>query len=69
MKAAFAKYTLDFINPAGTSRGTLLKKDTYFLKIWDAENPDIFGIGECALFKGLSKEDNDTYEEKLKELI
>lgn len=53
MKAAFAKYTLDFINPAGTSRGTLLKKDTYFLKIWDEQCPERFGIGECALFKGL----------------
>ena len=68
MKAAFAKYTLDFINPAGTSRGTLLKKDTYFLKIWDEQCPERFGIGECALFKGLSADDNDSYEPKLHEL-
>ena len=57
MKAAFAKYSLDFINPAGTSRGVLLKKDTYFLKIWDEQSPDHFWIGECALFKGLSAKD------------
>ena len=68
MRAAFAKYTLDFINPAGTSRGVLFKKDTYFLKIWDEACPERFGIGECALFKGLSAEDNDTYESKLREL-
>lgn len=68
MKAAFAKYTLDFINPAGTSRGVLLQKDTYFLKIWDEQCPERFGLGECALFKGLSAEDNDRYEPKLREL-
>ncbi len=68
MKAAFAKYTLDFINPAGTSRGTLLKKDTYFLKIWDEQSPGRYGLGECALFKGLSAEDSDRYEPKLREL-
>lgn len=67
-RATYAPYRLIFKSPSGTSRGILTVKDTYFLKIWYAENPDIFGIGECALFKGLSKEDNDTYEEKLKEL-
>lgn len=68
MKAAYAKYSLHFIKPGGTSRGVLTQKDTYFLKIWDEETPGVFGIGECALFKGLSAEDDDTYEEKLKEL-
>ena len=65
-RATYAPYRLIFKSPSGTSRGILTVKDTYFLKIWDAEKPNIFGIGECALFKGLSKEDNDTYEEKLK---
>ncbi len=68
MKAAFAPYRLQFIEPGGTSRGVLYHKDTYFLKIWDEENPEVYGLGECALFKGLSAEDNDTYEDKLREL-
>lgn len=68
MKAAYAKYRLDFIEPGGTSRGVLTHKDTYFLKIWDPEAPEHFGIGECALFKGLSVEDDETYEGKLQEL-
>lgn len=68
MKAAFARYTLDFIKPGGTSRGVLYKKDTYFIKLWDESAPEHYGIGECALFKGLSAEDNDTYEDKLHEL-
>lgn len=68
MKAAYSKYRLDFITPGGTSRGVLTHKDTYFLKIWDEVCPEQFGIGECALFKGLSAEDDDTYEGKLQEL-
>ena len=43
-------------------------KDTYFLKGGDESNPSVFGIGECALFKGLSAEDDADYEEKLIEL-
>ncbi|MCM2301733.1 MAG: o-succinylbenzoate synthase [Flavobacteriaceae bacterium] len=62
MKARYIKYTLQFKLPAGTSRGTLKTKDTYFLII---ENKGKIGIGECALFKGLSIDDKPDYEEKL----
>lgn len=68
MKAVYAPYTLNFITPGGTSRGVMTTKDTYFIKIWDESNPDIYGIGECALFKGLSAEDDENYEVKLQEL-
>lgn len=63
MKAHFNKYTLEFKRPAGTSRGTLRIKETYFLYI---KNGDKVGIGECNLFKGLSIDDRPDYEEKLK---
>ncbi len=62
IKAAFTKYTLHFKQPAGTSRGVLRTKDTYLLKLF---NDDILGIGECALFKGLSIDDVPNYEQKL----
>lgn len=68
MKAAYAPYRLIFKAPAGTSRGVLRYKDTYFLKVWDESNPDVFGLGECALYKGLSREDTPQYEDKLREL-
>ena len=68
MKAAFAPYTLNFITPGGTSRGIMTTKDTYFIKLWDESNPEVYGIGECALFKGLSAEDDEHYEDKLREL-
>ena len=53
LKARYFPYTLKFITPGGTSRGVLKTKLTYFITIIkDGE----FGIGECALFKGLSHE-------------
>lgn len=39
------------------------QKETYFLKI---ENEDNLGIGECAIFRGLSYDDTPDYEDKLK---
>ncbi|PRP66093.1 o-succinylbenzoate synthase [Nonlabens agnitus] len=62
MKASFQKYTLEFKQPAGTSRGVLKTKDTYFLTL---ENDSEKGIGECNLFKGLSSDDRPDYEEQL----
>jgi len=62
MKAFFKKYTLNFKRPAGTSRGILHTKDTYFLIL---QSGDKTGYGECNLFKGLSADDLPDYEEKL----
>ncbi len=62
MKATFKKYILNFKNPAGTSRGTLKTKETWFLKI---ENGAKWGIGECGMFRGLSIDDRPDFEEKL----
>ncbi len=69
MRLAFTPYTLDFKTPGGTSRGILNKKLTYLLKIYDERDPDHYGIGEAALFQGLSAEDNDRYEYKLIETL
>jgi o-succinylbenzoate synthase len=63
MKAYFKPYILNFINASGTSRGVLRQKKTYFICIEDENN---FGIGEAALFEGLSYDDRPSYEEKLK---
>ncbi|MDX1829105.1 MAG: o-succinylbenzoate synthase [Lutibacter sp.] len=62
MKATFQKYILQFKQASGTSRGILKTKETYFLKITNGVK---FGIGECAVFRGLSVDDVPNYEEKL----
>lgn len=63
MKANYKKYTLNFKRASGTSRGVLRTKETYFLKVSDGLK---IGIGECAIFRGLSADDRPDYEGKLK---
>ena len=62
MKANFKKYTLNFKQPGGTSRGVLHSKETYFLLL---HKEDKNGVGECGVFKGLSVDDRPDYEDKL----
>ena len=63
MIASYHKYLLEFKRPSGTSRGVLLDKETFILEI--SENGKK-GVGECAIFRGLSFDDRPDYEEKLK---
>ncbi|MPS65599.1 MAG: o-succinylbenzoate synthase [Chryseobacterium sp.] len=63
MKAEYSRYLLQFKRPSGTSRGVLHEKETFILEV--SEN-DKKGIGECAIFRGLSFDDRPDYEEKLK---
>ncbi|GLB53682.1 o-succinylbenzoate synthase [Neptunitalea chrysea] len=62
MKATYKKYILDFKRPSGTSRGVLLKKETWFILL---EDKDSIGIGECGILRALSFDDRPDYEEKL----
>lgn len=62
MTAKYSRYLLEFKRPSGTSRGVLHEKETFILEI--SENGKK-GIGECAVFRGLSFDDKPEYEEKL----
>lgn len=63
MKAKYRPYLLKFKKPSGTSRGVLTTKETYILEI---SNNGRKGVGECAVFRGLSYDDTPDYEAKLK---
>lgn len=69
MRLEFAPYRLIFNEPAGTSRGVLTEKPTFFIKIYDENDPAQFGIGEAAVFPGLSPEADGNYVWKLTELM
>lgn len=69
MRLAFLPYVLKFRHPAGTSRGVLTEKPTYLLKVYDENNPGVFGLGEASIFPGLSTEADGRYEFKLIELL
>jgi L-alanine-DL-glutamate epimerase and related enzymes of enolase superfamily len=68
LKTQFIPYRLIFKKPGGTSRGVLTTKETWFVKIWNEETPELFGLGECALFRGLGCDDRPDYETVLQSL-
>ncbi|KAF2506709.1 o-succinylbenzoate synthase [Flavobacterium zhairuonense] len=63
MNATYHKYMLQFKVPSGTSRGIMTEKETWFIIL---EENGKKGIGECGILRGLSADDRDDYEEKLK---
>jgi len=63
MKATYHKYMLEFKRPSGTSRGVMTEKETWFIVL---EKNRKKGIGECGILRGLSADDREDYEEKLK---
>lgn len=69
MRLQFCPYILKFIAPAGTSRGVMTEKLTAFLRIFDENDPEKYGIGEAAIFQGLSPEADERYFYKVIELV
>ncbi len=61
-KCSYTKYVLKFYRPAGTSRGILFEKLSYFIR-W--EEGDQVYWAECGLLKGLSIDDRPDYEDRL----
>ena len=65
VRITYKKHVLRFKRPAGTSRGVLRQKTSFYLLVSDPENPGITGIGECSTIKGLSPDPWEHYEETL----
>lgn len=65
LRANTVYHPLIFKTPAGTSRGVLHRKESWFLKIENSNEPGLFGLGECSLIQGLSPDDRNSYEDEL----
>jgi o-succinylbenzoate synthase len=65
MKAYFQKRIFKFKNPAGTSRGILHEKPSWYIYLYDEQKPEIKGIGECSIIPGLSLDDKSNLEDKI----
>ncbi|MDD6357836.1 MAG: o-succinylbenzoate synthase [Bacteroidales bacterium] len=63
----FIPYTLHFKKPAGTSRGVYTTRKVWYALLTDQENPEHFGVGECAPLPNLSCDDVPGYEAFLAE--
>ncbi len=66
MRASIIPYNLKFKQAAGTSRGILYEKESWFIVL---ESNGIRGIGECSLIPGLSPENRNLYESELDWLV
>lgn len=65
MIASVSKINLVFKSPAGTSRGILNTKTSWFLSLSQEDNPEIRGIGEIAPIPGLSVDNLDEIETEI----
>ncbi|MFO7978742.1 MAG: o-succinylbenzoate synthase [Bacteroidales bacterium] len=68
LQARYVFHPMIFRRPAGTSRGVLLSRQTWYLLVTDTDSPEITGIGECGLIPGLSPDDQHQVEGELKKL-
>lgn len=62
MNATVVPYTLQFANPAGTSRGVYTTRKSWFIVLRDG---DRVGVGECAPLPNLSCDDLPNYQERI----
>lgn len=69
LRAQYCKHTLNFKFDAGTSRGVLKNKDSFYLKIFEKGEPERFGLGEAGPLKGLSVDFGEVAENKLQDLV
>ncbi len=65
LKAAWARHRLNFRFKAITSRGSMMWRDTYFIKVWDDASAGPYGIGEASPLRGLSRDDVPGFEDAL----
>jgi o-succinylbenzoate synthase len=65
LKARYIFHPLHFKRPAGTSRGVLQRKASWFFQIWEAENPAVRGTGEISLIPGLSLDNENEIPNEL----
>lgn len=71
LKATYEQKTFIFKRPAGTSRGVLAEKKSWFITVWDEENPFVKGIGECSVLPNLSPDyyTDKQYEMKVEDVV
>lgn len=71
MRYTVQQKIFQFINPAGTSRGVLHEKKSWFINVWSEDQPEISGLGECSIIPGLTPEyisDHD-YEDRIHQAL
>ena len=69
LHATWAKKTFHFNFRARTSRGAMLTRDSWIIKMAWKDQPACVGLGEAGPLPGLSQEAGDTFEETLSKFV
>ncbi len=69
IRLSYIKKIFKFNFNARTSRGEMQDKISWFIKASNAEQPDVYGIGECGPLPGLSIDSVDNFEAVLKNIL
>lgn len=64
----FKNYKLNFVNPATTSRGTIIKKPGWFFELIDSEIHERKFHGECSVIPGLSIDNLSAMDSTIQEI-
>lgn len=65
LTASYTPYSLQFKSPVLTSRGSMSRKNGFFIRISDGEKT---GVGECSFIEDLSRDDLPKLEMKISEI-
>lgn len=65
MVISYQSYRLKFKIPGGTSRGVLTEKETFLIRLKMEDEKETEFFGEIGLFRGLSFEDQNDFEQNL----
>jgi o-succinylbenzoate synthase len=63
--ATYTPHVFKFNFKARTSRGLMKDKTSWFIRVYDPQQPEVMGIGECGPLPGLSIDARPDYEEVL----
>lgn len=69
LRASYFKKVFEFGFDARTSRGAMRDKTSWFIKLWNKDNPSRFGIGESGPLPGLSVDADSSFESRLSTLV
>lgn len=67
--ASVHKQVFQFAFAARTSRGPMRDKTSWFIRLWDDTNPQVYGLGECGPLPYLSQELTPEFENTLTEFV
>lgn len=69
LRASYIKKVFEFGFDARTSRGAMRDKTSWFIKLWNQDDPSRFGIGESGPLPGLSVDADPLFESRLETLV